>query len=72
VGQQVRAIGRWQAKGLADGHEEGGIQGNTPDRKYGGDGLVHDWQRVKSQFLEGLRLLRESFSILVVLVFTCK
>jgi hypothetical protein len=29
----------------------------------GGGGSVHDWQWVKSQFLEGLRLLRESFSI---------
>jgi hypothetical protein len=29
----------------------------------GGDGLVHDLQQVKSQFLEGLRLLREFFSI---------
>jgi hypothetical protein len=47
----------------ADGHEEGGIRRNTPYRKYDGGGSVHDWKRVKSQFLEGLRLLRESFSI---------
>jgi hypothetical protein len=32
----------------------------------GGGRSVHDWQRVKSQFLEGLRFLRESFYILVV------
>jgi hypothetical protein len=43
VGQQVRAIGRWQTRGSADGHEEGGIQRNMPDRKYGGGGSVHDW-----------------------------
>jgi hypothetical protein len=29
----------------------------------GGGGSVHDWQWVKNQFLEGLRLLQESFSI---------
>jgi hypothetical protein len=48
VGQQVRVIGRWQTRGLADGHEEGGIQRNTPDGKYGGGGSIHSWQRVKS------------------------
>jgi hypothetical protein len=32
VGLQVRAIGRWQTRGSADGHEEGGNQRNTPDR----------------------------------------
>jgi hypothetical protein len=72
VGQQVRAIGRWQTRGSADGHEEGGIQRNTPDGKYGGGRSVHDWQQVKILFLEGLRLLRESFSILVVFVFRYK
>jgi hypothetical protein len=49
VGQQVRAIG-WQTRGSVDGHEEGGIQRNTLDGKYGGGGSVHDWQRVKSRF----------------------
>jgi hypothetical protein len=44
------------------GKGEGGIQSDTPEGKHGGGGSIHDWQRVKSQFL-GLRLLRESFSI---------
>jgi hypothetical protein len=65
-------IGWWQARGSADGHEEDDIQGHTLDRKYGGGRSAHDWRRVKSQFLEGLRLRRESFTILVVLVFRCK
>jgi hypothetical protein len=43
------------------GYEEDGIQRNAPDGKFGGGGSIHDWQRVKSQFLEGLRLLRETF-----------
>jgi hypothetical protein len=42
VGQQVRAIGRWQSRGLSDAYEEGGIQRNTPDGKHGGGGSVHD------------------------------
>jgi hypothetical protein len=63
VGQWVRAIGRWQTRGSADRHEEGGIQRNSPDGKYGGEGSVHGWRRVKSPFLEGLRLLKESFYI---------
>jgi hypothetical protein len=42
VGQQVRAIRRWQTTGSADEHEEGGIQRNMPDRKYGGGGSIHD------------------------------
>jgi hypothetical protein len=63
VGQQVGVIGLWQTRGSVDGHEEGGIQRNMPDGKYGGGGSIRDWQQVKSQFLECLRLLRESFSI---------
>jgi hypothetical protein len=41
VGQQVRVISRWQIRGSADRHEEGGIQRNTLDGKYGGGGSVH-------------------------------
>jgi hypothetical protein len=44
VGQQIRAIGRWQPRGSTDRHEEGGIQRNTPHGKYGEGGSVHDWQ----------------------------
>jgi hypothetical protein len=47
----------FKTKGLDNGHEGGGIQINTPDGKYSGGGSVHGWQRVKSQYLEGLRLL---------------
>jgi hypothetical protein len=42
---------------------KGGNQKSTPKGRHGGGGSIHDWQWVKSQFLEGLRLLRESFSI---------
>jgi hypothetical protein len=63
VGQRVRAIGRRLTRRSVDGREEGGIQRDTPKGKHGGGGSIHDWQRVKSWFLEGLRLLRESFSI---------
>jgi hypothetical protein len=48
VGQQVRVIGRWQTRESTDGHEEGGIQRNTPNGNYGGGGTIHGWQRVKS------------------------
>jgi hypothetical protein len=42
VGQQVRAIGRWQTRGSTDGHGEGGIQRNAPDGRYSGGGSIHD------------------------------
>jgi hypothetical protein len=45
------------------GVKEAVFKKNALDGKYGEGGSVHDWQRVKSQFLEGFRLLRESFSI---------
>jgi hypothetical protein len=33
AGQQVRDISRLQIRGSADGHREGGFQGNTQDGK---------------------------------------
>jgi hypothetical protein len=63
VGQQVIAIGRWLTRRSTDGSEEGSIQRDTPKGKHNGGGSIHDWQWVKSRFFEGLRLLRESFSI---------
>jgi hypothetical protein len=64
--QMVRKIQLWrwaswlersadsQSEESTDEEEKGGIQRLTPDGKHGGDGSIHDWQRVKSQFLEGL------------------
>jgi hypothetical protein len=64
----VKTIGRWSTKKSPDEEKEKAAikeihQRNTPDGKYGGGGSVHDWQQVMSQFLEGLKLLRVSFSI---------
>jgi hypothetical protein len=33
---------------------KGDGQTSTPKGKHGGGGSIHDWQRVKSQFLEDL------------------
>jgi hypothetical protein len=51
-----REIDRWRK-------EKAVIKEVREKESNGGGGSVHDWQRVKSQFLQGLRLMRESFSI---------
>jgi hypothetical protein len=63
MGQRVRVISRWQTRGSADGYEGGGIQRNTLDGKHRGGGSIYDCRWVEKSVLEGLRLLRESFSI---------
>jgi hypothetical protein len=40
--KRIRRISRWQTRGSADGHEEGVIQRNMPDGKYGGGGSIYD------------------------------
>jgi hypothetical protein len=47
VGQRVRAISRWLMRRSVDGHEEGGVQRDTPKGMHDGGGSIHDWQRVK-------------------------
>jgi hypothetical protein len=57
---------------LVDRKKEGGNQGNqgdTPEGKHGGGGSIHDWQRVKSQFLGNFDSCESPFLCLVVFVF---
>jgi hypothetical protein len=59
VGQWVKAIGRLSTKGSVNKKKEGANQGVTLEGKHSGGGSIHDWQRVKCQFL-GILTPRES------------